>query len=127
MKHLLWFFVVACAKQAPTAQEHAAGAGGPQPNFELDCGATDTASASQLHCVRTDTRSGEVLVVDYMRLPVSNGPTGTGTTAAGRFTTACQATATNDRADFYCIRMNTESGELLLVNLTKVGTLPPKS
>jgi hypothetical protein len=125
---LLWIFVVACAKQPPAAKEHASVASAsPQPNFELDCGATDTASATQLHCVRTDTRTGELLVVDYMRLPVSNGPTGTGTTAPGRFTTACQATATNDRADFYCIRMNTDSGELLLVNLTKVGTLPPKS
>jgi hypothetical protein len=110
--------LVGCAKQS--------GGSSPAANFELDCDATNTQNASQLNCVRTDTRSGEVIVVDYMRLPVSNGPTTTGATTAGRFTTGCAATSTDTRADFYCIRMNTETGELLLINLTKVPVTPPK-
>jgi hypothetical protein len=98
----------------------------PAPRFELDCAAADTATASQLHCVRTDTRNGDIVVVDYMRLPISNGPTAVDPKSAGSFTTACAAASTHQRADFYCIRMNTQSGELLLVNLTKVGALPPR-
>jgi hypothetical protein len=94
-------------------------------NYELDCAAANTATASQLNCVRTDTRTGEVLVVDYMKLPVSNGPTATGAASVGRFTTSCNSTSTEKRADFYCIRMNTETGELLLVNLQKVSVFPP--
>ncbi|HWO25544.1 MAG TPA: hypothetical protein VNO30_42685 [Kofleriaceae bacterium] len=97
------------------------------PNFEFDCAASDTATASQLHCVRTDTRNGEVLIVDYMKLPISNGPTATGAATPGRFTTACESTSTDQRADFYCIRMNTETGEMMLINLLKVGSLSPKT
>jgi hypothetical protein len=97
------------------------------PNYELDCEAANTASNAQLHCVRTDTRTGDIVVVEPMRLPVSTGPTGAGQAPAGRFTTVCEATSTTDRADLYCVRMNTETGELLLVNLQKVGVVPPPS
>lgn len=96
-------------------------------NYELACSASNTTNAAQLQCVRTDTRTGEVLVVDYMRLPSSNGPTATGGSTAGRFTTACGSPSTGQRADFICIRMNTETGELLLVNLPKTGVLPPRT
>jgi len=95
-------------------------------NYELDCASTNTATAAQLNCVRTDTRTGEILVVDYMKLSVSNGPTVTGTAPAGRFTTSCNSTSTEKRADFYCIRMNTDAGDLLLVNLQKVSIFPPR-
>jgi len=93
-------------------------------NYELACAAASTSTAAQMQCVRTDTRTGDVLVVDYMKLPLSNGPTATGGATAGRFTTACAAPSTSTRADFLCVRMNTETGEMLLINLTKVGTLP---
>lgn len=96
-------------------------------NYELDCGAANTTNAAELHCVRTDTRTGEVVVVDHMKLPVSSGPTAAGTAPAGRFTTACAATSTEKRADFYCVRMNTETGELLLLNLQKADAFPRRS
>jgi hypothetical protein len=62
-----------------------------------------------------------------MKLPVSSGPTAVGAASPGRFTTSCSAPATTARADFLCIRMNTDTGEMILVNLTKVGTLPPRT
>src|SRR5205823_6429277 len=34
------------------------------PNFELDCAPSNTSNAAVLFCVRTDTRSGEVLNVN---------------------------------------------------------------
>lgn len=61
-----------------------------------------------------------------MRLPVSSGSTATGAAPAGRFTTECGAISTDTRAEFVCVRMNTETGELLLVNLTKVNVFPPR-
>jgi hypothetical protein len=96
-------------------------------NFELDCSSSDTATAAQLYCVRTDTRTGDVLRVNYMNLPTSNGPTGETAGVPGRFTTQCAATSTDARSDFYCIRLNTDTGEMLLLNLQKVGSLPPTS
>lgn len=119
MRFLVLVAVLGCAQRGSSAT--------PPANYELDCAATNTQTAAQLNCTRTDTRTGEVVVVEYMRLPVSNGPTTTGATTPGRFTSACAATSTEKRADFYCIRMNTETGELLLVNLQKVSVLPPKS
>ena len=98
----------------------------PGANYELDCAAANTATSAQLHCFRTDTRSGDVVVVDYLKLPVSNGPTGAGTAPVGRFTTACGAPSTEKRADVYCIRMNTETGELLLVNLQRASVFPSR-
>jgi hypothetical protein len=98
----------------------------PPANYELDCAAANTATAAEIHCVRTDTRSGDVVVIDYLKLPVSSGSTATGTAPAGRFTTACTATSMEKRADFYCIRMNTETGELLLVNLQKASVFPSR-
>lgn len=106
--------------------ERGGGASSSAVNFELDCAASNTQTAAQLNCVRTDTRTGDIVVVDYMRLPVSNGPTATGAATPGRFTTACAATSTEKQAEFYCVRMNTETGELLLINLQKVGVIPPK-
>jgi hypothetical protein len=116
--------LVACSQRAEPSAAAAPVVGA--ANYELDCAPSNTSNAAQLHCVRTDTRSGDVLVVDYMRLPTSTGPTGTGMAPPGRFTTVCDAASTDTRSDFYCIRMNTETGELLLVNLTQVGVLPPR-
>jgi len=115
--------LAACTQAAPASQASPASS----VNFELTCAAANTDTASQVHCTRTDTRTGDVVVVEALRLPVTTGPTATGGTIAGRFTTVCEATSMSARADFYCIRMNTETGELTLVNLTKVPTLPPKS
>ena len=98
----------------------------PAASYELDCSAANTATAAQLQCVRTDTRTGEIVVIDYLKLPVSNGPTAVGAAPAGRFTTSCSATSTEKRADFYCIRMNTETGELLLINLQKANVFPSR-
>ena len=123
MRSALLLVLMACSSHPTGGSSPAC----PPPNYEFDCASTNTPTAAQLNCVRSDTRTGEILVVDYMRLPVSNGSTTTGAALAGRFTTSCASTATERRADFYCIRMNTETGELLLVNLQKVNVFPPRS
>ena len=110
--------VMAGCKDAPSE-------GAPPPNFELDCESSDTATASELFCVRTDTRNGDILRVTYGQLPTSNGPTAAPEGPPGRFTTVCDATSTDTRSDFYCIRLNTDTGEMLLVNLQKVAAFPP--
>jgi hypothetical protein len=122
MRTLLLLALAACSQRGEGGAVGAA----PATNYELACAPANTATSAQLQCVRTDTRTGDILVVEYMRLPASSGPTASGTAPAGRFTTVCDATSTDTRADFYCVRMNTETGELLLVNLSKVGVLPPR-
>lgn len=94
--------------------------------FVLDCAGSATHTSGTTQCVRTDTRSGEVLRVDLTRLPFSNGPTGAAAGPAGRYQTACVAVNMAERSDFSCVRLNTESGELMLINLQKVGELPGK-
>jgi hypothetical protein len=101
------------------------GHGGGGANFELDCESSDTATATELFCVRTDTRNGEVLRVNYSALPTSNGPTVVAKAGPpGRYQTVCDATSTDTRSDFYCIRLDTETGDMMLINLTKVDRIP---
>ena len=124
---MIWrWLVVGVALLVACKSSSGAVGGSPPPNYELDCAPANTANAAQLQCVRTDTRTGDIVVVDYMRLPASNGPTAAGMAPAGRFATVCDAASTATRADFYCIRMNTETGELLLINLQKVQVMPPR-
>lgn len=92
--------------------------------FQLSCEGSATNTSGQIYCIRTDTRSGDVLKVDMNKLPVSNGPTGAAAGPAGRYDTKCVAINMAERSDFACVRLNTESGELMLVNLMKVDTLP---
>jgi hypothetical protein len=97
------------------------------PVFELSCRASNTASHAQMHCVRTDTRNGEILLVDHTRLPVSRGPTASAPGGAGRYHTECTATQTDTRSDFYCVRIDTQTGDMMLVNLLEVGQIPAPS
>jgi hypothetical protein len=124
MRWLLALALAACSpgKDSPAA---AAPGGAASPNFELACVAANTSTAAQMQCLRTDTRTGEVLLVDYMRLPVTPGSSALESGPPGRYTTSCAAPSSAQRADLYCVRLNTSSGDMLLVNLTKVGTLPP--
>lgn len=124
MSHLPRCLVLAVTLLAGCKDAPAGDASTP-PNFELDCESSDTATASELFCVRTDTRTGDILRVTYGQLPTSNGPTAAPEGRAGRFTTVCDATSTDTRSDFYCIRLDTDTGEMLLVNLQKVAAFPP--
>jgi len=97
----------------------------PQPNFELDCRASNTATAAELFCVRTDTRNGSIVRVLHGSLPVSNGPTAVSVAEPpGTYTTVCDATSTTTRSDLYCIRLNTRTGDMMLVNLQKIESIP---
>ena len=105
-------------------EARAAGAGAPAANFTLDCAPSNTDTASQLFCVRTDTRSGEVKRVSYLQVPVAPGSATTAVAEAGTFQTECAATSTPQRSDFYCLRMNVVTGEIVLVNLQKSAQIP---
>jgi hypothetical protein len=102
------------------------GAAAAEGAFQLVCAGSATNTSGAAYCVRTDTRSGDVLKIDIPRLPISNGPTGAAAGPVGRFDTQCVAVNMAERSDFYCIRLNTESGELMLINLQKVGDLPAR-
>ncbi len=103
----------ACSSSAPT-----------DFNYELRCTASNTETESKLFCVRLDTRSGEVVRVDYAALPVSDGPTTAPVARAGTYALSCDATATKTRSDLYCLRLNRDSGEMLLLALPTLPRIP---
>jgi hypothetical protein len=93
-------------------------------SFTLDCAPSNTDTAAQLFCVRTDTRSGEVKRVSYLQVPVVAGSASTASAEPGTFQTECAATSTPQRSDFYCLRLNVVTGEIVLVNLQKSAQIP---
>jgi len=128
MSRVFALVVVSVVSVAGCRNESSGGGGGGakagDAAFQLSCEGSATNTSGQIYCVRTDTRSGDVLKIDMAKLPISNGPTGAAAGPAGRYDTKCVAINMAERSDFACIRLNTESGELMLVNLQKVDSLP---
>lgn len=93
-------------------------------NYQLTCSSTDTRTGSSLFCLRHDTRTGEVHRVAIDRIPVSQGPTTAASGPPGRYDLVCDATSSELRSDLYCIRLNAETGELLLIALPKTPQFP---
>lgn len=92
--------------------------------FHLQCRPSNTASVGEIHCIRTDTASGDVLKVEIFKLPVSQGPTGTSAGSNGRFQTECAAASTDTKSDFYCVRLDSETGDMMLINMQKIPPFP---
>ena len=63
--------------------------------------------------------------MDYHQLVVASGPTAAAVGPLGTYQLECEATFSATRSDLYCIRMNTETGEMLLVALPTLETIPP--
>lgn len=97
---------------------------GGQVNFELACDSSDTHESSTLYCMRMDTRTGDILRVDLSKLPRSSGPTKAPEGPSGLYQLVCDSTDTETRSDFRCLRVNRQTGEILLVDLPKVGVFP---
>lgn len=77
-----------------------------------------------MFCMRHDTRNGEIKRVKLDHIPVSQGKTRSSVSEAGTYQLECAATSSEKKADVYCVRLNTESGDMLLVALPKVGEIP---
>jgi hypothetical protein len=92
--------------------------------FHLQCRPSNTASAAEVHCIRTDTGSGEIVKVEIFKLPVSQGATGASVGRMGRFQTECAAASTATKSDFYCVRLDTDTGEMMLINMQKLPPFP---
>lgn len=101
-----------------------AGAPAAAPPFQLTCDSADTARASTLFCVRTDTRSGDVLVVDLDRLPITSGSAAADAEAPGTYQTVCDSTVTPDQSDFRCVRLHVHSGEIVVLRLSELPRWP---
>jgi hypothetical protein len=106
-----------CARPAGDAAAYA---------FELDCAASNTATAAEVHCVRTDTRTGGIQRVNILKLPISSDAVTAAPGPPGRYRTHCASASTTQRSDFYCVRLDGRTGEMQLVNLLKLPELPER-
>jgi len=112
-----------CDKPAPAQQPPPPTQGDP-PRFELVCDSSDTTTQSSIFCMRHDTQTGDVKLVDIDQIPKSSGSIATANKYPGTFTLTCHATRTETESNLYCIRLNVQTGEMLLVALPKLGVLP---
>ncbi len=120
---LLLVFGAACTR-SETSKPEAKGSPPAAPNFELLCDSSDAKASSMLYCMRHDTRNGDVKRVLWDHLPATQGSTEAAVGPPGRYQLACHATRNEASSDLFCVRVNTETGEMMLINLGKTGTLP---
>jgi hypothetical protein len=100
------------------------GAAGAAPRYELACDSADTTEKSTLFCVRTDTRNGDVSVVDLDRLPITSGASRAADERDGTYQTICDSTQTAQKSDFRCVRIHTRSGEVVVLRLAELPRWP---
>jgi len=111
---LLLVAVAACARGASAAA----------PAFELACDSADTQQQSTLFCVRTDTRNGDAVVLDLAKLPTTTGTSRASDAPAGTYQTVCDSTNTAQKADFRCLRLDTRTGDVVMLRLAELPRWP---
>jgi hypothetical protein len=111
--------VIACTSPTLTP-----GGEGPGP-FALACDSADTTQRSTLFCVRTDTRDGDVLVVDLETAPVTTGSSRASLEPAHTYQTVCDSTVTPEQSDFRCLRLNTRTGDIVVLRLSELPRWTP--
>jgi hypothetical protein len=94
------------------------------PRFQLSCDSADTSTHSALFCVRTDTRDGDVRVLELDKLPVTSGSSRVAAAPAGTYQTVCDATSTPNKADFRCLWLDTRTGDVVTLRLSELPTWP---
>lgn len=92
--------------------------------FTLTCDSADTAQKSTLFCVRTDSRDGDVLVIDLERLPITSGASRAAAGPPGTYQTVCDSTVTPQKSDFACVRLHTGTGEVVMLRLAELARWP---
>ncbi len=94
------------------------------PAFALACASTDTPTESTFHCVRTDTRNGDVRLIDLDRVPITSGSSRAGDEESGTYQTFCDATTTSQTSDLRCVRLHTRTGEVVVLALAELPRWP---
>lgn len=106
--------VAACTKDAPAAR----------PAFTLTCDSADTSTQSTLFCVRTDTRNGDAVVIDLAKVPLTTGASKAADGPSGTFATVCDSTNTAQKSDFRCLRLDTRTGDVVMLRLAELPRWP---
>ena len=107
-------FVTSCSQPAPP----------PSPTYTLACESLDAPAQSTLQCVRTDTRNGDVRLIDLDRVPFTSGPSRAMDEAAGTYQTVCDATTTSQGSDLWCVRLHVFNGEVVILKLSELPRWP---
>lgn len=108
----LW--LSACSQVAPS----------PSPPFALRCESLDSPNESTLQCVRLDTRDGDVRVIDLDKVPITSGTSRGAAELPGTYHLECDATTTAQRSDLFCVRLHTQTGEVVLLKLSELPRWP---
>lgn len=95
-----------------------------RPPFALTCDSADTETQSTLFCVRTDTRNGDVVVIDLARVPLTAGTSRAAEGPSGTYQTVCDSTNTSQKSDFRCLRLDTRTGEVVMLRLSELPRWP---
>lgn len=96
----------------------------PRPSFTLSCDSADTSTQSTLFCVRTDTRNGDTVVLDLAKVALTTGTSKAAEGPSGTFETVCDSTNTAQKSDFRCLRLDTRTGDVVMLRLAELPRWP---
>ncbi|MBA3542580.1 MAG: hypothetical protein H0T79_23395 [Deltaproteobacteria bacterium] len=116
----LWLglgFATACSTAGSSAT--------PAPRYQLVCDSADTAQQSTLFCVRSDSKTGDVAVIDLDRLPITSGASRAAEETDGTYAIECDSTVTPQKSDFRCVRLHTRTGDVVMLRLSELPHWPP--
>lgn len=99
-------------------------AAAPRPTFTLTCDSADTATRSTLFCVRTDTRNGDAAIIDLAKVPLTTGDSKAADGPSGSYETVCDSTNTAQKSDFRCLRLDTRTGDVVMLRLAELPRWP---
>jgi len=94
--------------------------------FDMSCNGLSTNARGAVACIRLDSVSGDVHFIDIDKLSTLGASTASkqATGNNGQFGLACGVSNTPREATMRCVRLNRTSGEMVLLDLSRLPRLP---
>ena len=97
--------------------------------FSMTCNGLSTDARGAVACIRLDSLSGDVHFIDIDKLSTLGASTAAKQNAGqtGQFALSCGVSNTPREATMRCVRLNRASGEMVLLDLSRLPRLPAQT
>ena len=94
--------------------------------YAMTCNGLSTEARGAVACLRLDSASGDVHFIDIDKLSTLGASTAAKQSPAGsgKYSLSCGVSNTPKEATMRCVRLNRASGEMVLLDLSRLPRLP---